>query len=230
MIRRFALLIGLVVGSLVSAAPALAQSVTPCQFVLGFATLHSLDPVDTGNCLDNQVFAANGDAQQRTSNGLMAWRKADNWTAFTNGYWTWINGPYGLAKRLNTQRYSWEANPDGLPLADAATAAPTAPAASTGCVATVDASVKYPQLGGGTQTVFVTADDANGNPVGGATGDAYVQYSTTSRDIPLTATDGSGATATSWSVGGPKGTVTITVTEHAGGCAATGSTSFQGRS
>jgi len=47
---------------------------------------------------------------------LLAWRKADNWTAFTNGYWTWINGPSGLVKRLNTQRYSWEANPENLPL------------------------------------------------------------------------------------------------------------------
>lgn len=54
----------------------------------------------------------------------MAWRKADNWTAFTNGYWTWINGPNGLAKRLNSQRFSWEANPTALPLADA----PAAPA------------------------------------------------------------------------------------------------------
>ncbi len=26
----------------------------------------------------------------------MAWRKADNWTAFTNGYKTWLNGPNGL--------------------------------------------------------------------------------------------------------------------------------------
>ena len=48
----------------------------------------------------------------------MVWRKADNWTAFTNGYWTWINGPNGLAKRLNTQRYSWEANPADLPVVD----------------------------------------------------------------------------------------------------------------
>lgn len=40
-----------------------------------------------------------------------------NWTAFTNGYQTWLNGPTGLAMRLNTQRFRWEANPAGLPLA-----------------------------------------------------------------------------------------------------------------
>lgn len=88
-----------------------------CQYILGFATLHSLDAADIGGCLNDQHFAPNGDAQQTTANGLMAWRKADNWTAFTNGYRTWINGPAGLVSRLNTQRFGWEANPDGLPLA-----------------------------------------------------------------------------------------------------------------
>jgi hypothetical protein len=39
----------------------------------------------------------------------MAWRKADNWTAFTNGHTTWINGPYGVQSRLNDQRFPWEA-------------------------------------------------------------------------------------------------------------------------
>ena len=38
----------------------------------------------------------------------MAWRKADNWTAFTDGNRTWINGPYGLADRLNTECSTWE--------------------------------------------------------------------------------------------------------------------------
>jgi hypothetical protein len=96
--------------------PAPQPAAGPCQFILGFATLQTLDAADVGTCIDNQAFAANGDAQQHTSKGLLAWRKADNWTAFTNGYWTWINGPSGLVKRLNTQRYSWEANPENLPL------------------------------------------------------------------------------------------------------------------
>ena len=95
-----------------------AFAATPsCQFVLGFQTLRDLDPSDVGDCLDNQSFAPNGDALQHTSNGLMAWRKADNWTAFTNGYMTWINGPSGLASRLNSDRFPWEQqtapNPSG---------------------------------------------------------------------------------------------------------------------
>jgi len=128
MFRRLFVLLALLL-PLTMATPALAQSAPTCQYILGFATLHSLDVTDTGDCLDNQAFAANGDAQQHTTKGLMAWRKADNWTAFTNGYWTWINGPNGLAKRLNTQRFSWEENPDGLPLADAIIQAQFAPIA-----------------------------------------------------------------------------------------------------
>ncbi|HUZ78241.1 MAG TPA: hypothetical protein VMV93_11740 [Chloroflexota bacterium] len=98
-----------------TATPA-AATAGPCQFILGFQTLQSLDPTDVGNCTDNQAYAANGDALQHTSNGLLVWRKADNFTAFTNGYQSWVNGPYGLQMRLNTQRFSWEANPTGLPV------------------------------------------------------------------------------------------------------------------
>jgi len=117
--RVFAILV-LLAGVLAAPASAWAQAAPACQFILGFNTLDTLDAADIGTCVDNQAFAPNGDAQQHTTNGLLAWRKLDNWTAFTNGYWTWINGPNGLAQRLNTQRFSWEANPDGLPLADAA--------------------------------------------------------------------------------------------------------------
>jgi hypothetical protein len=103
-----------------------------CQYVLGFKTLHDLDPTDVGDCLDNEGHnPENGDGIQHSINGLLVWRKIDNWTAFTNGYWTWINGPSGLAKRLNTQRYPWEANPTGLPLVPTA-APPPSPAATTG--------------------------------------------------------------------------------------------------
>lgn len=106
-------------GSLPGAGPSFAPAAPApaCQYVLGFKTLHDLDPADVGDCLDNQASSASGDALQHTAHGLLVWRKADNWTAFTDGYWTWINGPSGLAKRLNTQRFAWEANPGKLPLA-----------------------------------------------------------------------------------------------------------------
>ncbi len=92
----------------VVAAAVVTQPAGPCQFVLGFQTLHSLDATDIGDCVENQAYQPNGDAQQHTTKGLLAWRKSDNWTAFTNGYKTWINGPGGLVSRLNTSRFPWE--------------------------------------------------------------------------------------------------------------------------
>jgi hypothetical protein len=88
-----------------------------CQFLLGFAALHDQLPGVVGACAgDEQHNGDNGDALQPTVNGLLVWRKADNWTAFTNGYQTWINGPLGIQQRLNAQRFWWESNPGHLPL------------------------------------------------------------------------------------------------------------------
>ena len=87
-----------------------------CRFVLGFAALHDAIPSIVGDCLeDEQHNAANGDGLQHTTNGLLVWRKADSFTAFTDGYRTWVDGPNGVQERLNTQRFGWEANPAGLP-------------------------------------------------------------------------------------------------------------------
>ncbi len=101
--------------------PTLAQSTPDCRFVLGFQTLHDLIPATVGPCLDDEQHnPTNGDALQHSANGLLVWRKADNFTAFTDGYTSWVNGPYGVQQRLNTARFAWEANPDGLPVVGAA--------------------------------------------------------------------------------------------------------------
>jgi hypothetical protein len=120
-----ALLLGLVFGAtLSSATPATQAQATSCELVLGFRTLHDLIPSIVGDCIENEWHnAENGDGLQRTTKGLMVWRKIDNWTAFTDGYLTWINGPYGLQSRLNTQIFPWE--PLGAPV-------PAPPAESTG--------------------------------------------------------------------------------------------------
>ncbi|HEV7215701.1 MAG TPA: M14 family zinc carboxypeptidase [Chloroflexota bacterium] len=93
-----------------------AQAPAPCRFVLGFALLRSLTPATVGDCLDDQQSAANGDAVQHTTHGLLVWRKADNFTAFTNGADTWVNGPFGLEQRPNDARFAWEANATHLAL------------------------------------------------------------------------------------------------------------------
>ncbi len=92
-----------------AAAAPVAQPTT-CQFVLGFATLHRLIPNIVGNCVTDETHGSNGDGLQRTVNGLMVWRKADNFTAFTDGFRTWVNGPSGIQMRLNTQRFDFEKN------------------------------------------------------------------------------------------------------------------------
>ena len=87
----------------------------PCYFELGFAALHDLIPDIVGDCLDNEMHGANGDGLQHTTDGLMAWRKADNWTAFTDGANTWINGPFGISTRPNDVRFSWEGDANQFP-------------------------------------------------------------------------------------------------------------------
>ena len=110
-------------GAVPTATVASASATTPatalgCQFVLGFATMAGSIPQAVGQCTDEESHnPTNGDALQHTSGGLLVWRKADNWTAFTDGFHTWVNGPYGVQERLNTQRFSFEANPAGLPVA-----------------------------------------------------------------------------------------------------------------
>src|SRR5260370_38667131 len=98
------------------AAP-LVSAQSTCTFTLGFAALDDLIPNVVGSCVDNEFHdPQTGDALQHTTNGLLVWRKSDNWTAFTDGSQSWVNGPLGLQQRLNTQRFWWEANPDHLPI------------------------------------------------------------------------------------------------------------------
>ena len=96
---------------LVIFAAATTHATNHCEFRLGFKTLRDLIGHEiVGECLENEHYNAIGDSNQRTTGGLMAWRKADNWTAFTDGYRTWINGPNGLVQRLNSERFPWEAD------------------------------------------------------------------------------------------------------------------------
>jgi hypothetical protein len=84
-------------------------SATPCEFVLGFKTLHDMIPQIVGDCRSDELHNPdNGDGLQLTTNGLLVWRKADNFTAFTDSLTTWVNGPYGLQSRPNGDRFEWE--------------------------------------------------------------------------------------------------------------------------
>ena len=89
------------------AAP--APGANGCKFQLGFAALRAAVPGVVGGCLEDEHHnPANGDALQKTTGGLLVWRKSDNFTAFTDGHRSWVNGPFGVQSRLNTERFSWE--------------------------------------------------------------------------------------------------------------------------
>jgi len=115
MIKRLLLSALLALSLLAPAAVApFTASAADCQFVLGFKTIHDAMPDVVGDCtVDEHHNPTNGDGLQETTGptgkgGLLVWRKADNWTAYTDGYWTWVNGPNGLQKRLNTDRFPFE--------------------------------------------------------------------------------------------------------------------------
>jgi hypothetical protein len=106
LIRVWAILI--VVAALCLSAAGTASAQSGPEFKLGFKALADQIPVIVGRPLEKEHYSASGDSLQLTTDGLMVWRKADNWTAFTNGWWTWVNGPNGLESRLNTERLPWE--------------------------------------------------------------------------------------------------------------------------
>lgn len=129
----------LVATSLAIAATALAQPKP--EFTLGFRALADLIPNVVAEPVENEHHGANGDSLQATSRGLMAWRKADNWTAFTDGATTWINGPNGLESRPNGERFSWEKEPE-TPTSGPVDPAPT-PAPAGGGPTTLPAGLDH---------------------------------------------------------------------------------------
>src|SRR6266536_1567815 len=83
-----------------------------CTFLPSLATLRiKLGPVLVGDCVEDALEAADIDATQRTTNGELSWRRADGRVAFTDGTDTWLDGPKGIVRRRDTERYAWE--PDG---------------------------------------------------------------------------------------------------------------------
>jgi hypothetical protein len=120
MIRR-PVLIALLLCVMLGAEPAstspgaqeiVAPTSRPCAFRFGFKELADQIPNHVGECTSDEKHGANGDGLQTTTRGLMVWRKADNWTAFTNGELTWVNGPFGVWLRTNETRFCFEGDAD----------------------------------------------------------------------------------------------------------------------
>lgn len=104
------LLLAVITTVAVLGSAGVAGASAPFEFNLGFRTLAAQIPQVAGQPLEAEHYGANGDSLQRTSTGLMVWRKADNWTAFTDGTRTWINGPHGVQSRSNGERFPWESD------------------------------------------------------------------------------------------------------------------------
>jgi phosphohistidine phosphatase SixA len=87
-----------------------AQTQPVCEFVLGFADMYVLvGPATVGNCVENERFVAgNGNAEQRTTNGILVFSGLDRMMRFIGSERTWIIGPDGLVERPNNQRFEWE--------------------------------------------------------------------------------------------------------------------------
>jgi hypothetical protein len=85
-----------------------APLAAPCQLTGGFKTLGEMVP-EVGECVeDARAEASTGNVLQKTTGGLLVWRRVGNWTAFTDGFHTWVNGPFGLQQRLSNERFDWE--------------------------------------------------------------------------------------------------------------------------
>ena len=93
---------------LVDQAPVQAQA--GCTLTPGFRAIRDQIPDLVGACLgDEHVNPENGNAEQRTTGGLLVWIKVTNRTAFTDGAVTWLNGPFGLQARPNAgPLFGWE--------------------------------------------------------------------------------------------------------------------------
>jgi hypothetical protein len=100
-----------------------AASAGRCRFKLDMRLLRAAIPDVVGDCLENERNnPENGDTLQRTTGGLLVWRRGDRQTAFTDGARTWALGPNGLESRRNDERFEWEQAPNPSP-------APAEPAA-----------------------------------------------------------------------------------------------------
>jgi hypothetical protein len=97
--------------------PAPVPTLPACTFQLGFAEVQRRIPDVVGECVGNEQPQPSGDSHQRTTNGLLVWRKADGAIGFTDGHRSWVRGPDGEIRiRLNDERFPFEPDPPGVTL------------------------------------------------------------------------------------------------------------------
>jgi hypothetical protein len=126
-----------------TATPVPTADEAGCAFALGFAELRArIGPDTVGECVAEQEPDGSGNVRQRTTKGILLWRTADSHAVFTNGGDTWINGPDGLQRRPNSERFAWEPDADATPRL-AAPAPPPKPPVLPGAVLPAQRVVSY---------------------------------------------------------------------------------------
>lgn len=120
MFRRVLCCLVALVGLLLPALPALAQSAPNCSYAAGFLSFYNEIPNVIGPCIADEHVNPDGVTVQQTANGMLGWK----WrTQFTDGYRTWDKGAYlggscyVVRVRLNTQRFPDEESA-GFPVTD----------------------------------------------------------------------------------------------------------------
>jgi hypothetical protein len=87
-----------------------------CTFLPSLATfLGKIGPTLVGDCVEDALVAVDADASQRTTNGQLIWHRADGHVSFTDGKDTWLEGPRGIVRRRDQERYAWEPDADAGP-------------------------------------------------------------------------------------------------------------------
>jgi phosphohistidine phosphatase SixA len=98
--------------SAASPAPVAAASPSPisCEILLGFATLRDMvGEAVVGQCQEaERQIPSNGNAEQRTTNGLFVYRALDQHVLFVGATQTWINRGGNVVTRPNNVRLEWE--------------------------------------------------------------------------------------------------------------------------
>jgi hypothetical protein len=102
-----------------------ASAQAGCSFQLGFKALHDKIPDIVGDCIGDEYSNNIGELNQPTTRGLLALRKADNRVVFTDGTTTWIDLPFSVVSRPNTDPpFSWEIRTTNPPAAQTVSPSP----------------------------------------------------------------------------------------------------------
>src|SRR5713226_8314850 len=114
---RFGLPFVLAAMLLLPAMPAAAQA--SCSMRGGFAQLQALISDRVGICAaDEQYRPDQGLSTQQTTTGTLLWHSVDGALSFSDGVHTWVLDPNGQVQvRGVTERFPFEFNGDGFPLA-----------------------------------------------------------------------------------------------------------------